>query len=142
MPSIIGAVGFLILIILLIAVISRSQDLAEKKQLLAIEERLDVLAEKINRLETTVTSKMDRVIMDLEIDKQMKVEQKPLPEQTPSPAKKEQKDEKPKVHTVKAGETLFRISQRYGLSIEQLRTYNKLDSNAKIYPRQELKLTP
>ena len=47
MPLIIGAVGFLILIILLITVISRSQDLAEKKQLLAIEERLDVLAEKL-----------------------------------------------------------------------------------------------
>jgi hypothetical protein len=32
MPSIIAAVGFLILIILLIAVLSKTQDLAEKKQ--------------------------------------------------------------------------------------------------------------
>ena len=42
-PLIIYAVGFLILIILLIVVISRSQDLAEKKQISALEERLDQL---------------------------------------------------------------------------------------------------
>jgi len=37
MPIIFSAVGYLILIILLIVVISRSQDLAEKQQISAIE---------------------------------------------------------------------------------------------------------
>lgn len=35
-----------------------------------------------------------------------------------------------KVHTVGKGETLFSISRKYGLKVEQLKTLNKLSSNA------------
>ena len=46
-----------------------------------------------------------------------------------------------KTHTVKQGDTLYRISRRYNLSVEQLRQYNKLDPKASIYPGQKLKVT-
>jgi hypothetical protein len=42
-PMMVGAVGFSILVVLLIVVLSRSQNYAEKKQVLAIEKRLDRL---------------------------------------------------------------------------------------------------
>jgi LysM repeat protein len=169
MPSIIAAVGFLILIILLIAVLSKTQDLAEKKQLLALEQRLeqldrrlggledlnkqkivsatpekqlDLLAERLDRLETNVNAKIDQAITELQRDDRTPVQQKPPKAKTPPALKKEKKDATPTVHKVQAGETLYRISRQYEISIEQLRTYNKLEPNANIYPGQELKLVP
>jgi LysM repeat protein len=169
LPSIIAAVGFLILIILLIAVLSRTQDLAEKKQLLALEQRLeqlerrlggledmnkqkivsptpetqlDLLAERLDRLETNVNAKIDQVITELQRDDRTPVQQKAPKAITPPAPKKEKKAMTPTAHKVQAGETLYRISRQYGISIEQLRTYNKLGPNAKIYPGQELKLVP
>jgi len=43
-----------------------------------------------------------------------------------------------KYHRVKAGETLFSISRRYGLSVEQLLQLNKMKKNAVIKPGQKL----
>ena len=169
MPSIIITVGFLIVIILLIAVLSRSQDLAEKKQLLMLETRLeelerrlsgientrnqstasampekqlDLVVERLDRLENLVNAKMDQVITELKPAKQTLDQPKPPLATTPPPVIKEKEDLKPKVHRVQAGETLYRISRLYGLTVEQLRTYNKLGPNASIYPGQELRLTP
>ena len=47
-----------------------------------------------------------------------------------------------KIHTVKQGENLYRISRRYNLSVDQIRQYNQLDSKADIYPGQKLKVSP
>ena len=134
-PLIMAAVGFLILIILLIVVIFRSQDLAEKKQMSAIEERID-------QLETVFTSKLDQVTKELNrLDQTMASKQAP-PAKASSPPKKEQNDIKPKIHKVQAGDSLYQISQHYGLTLDQLCSYNKLEPSSKIYPSQELKLTP
>lgn len=46
-----------------------------------------------------------------------------------------------KIHTVTQGETLYRISRRYNLTVDQLRQYNQLDSKAAIYPGQKLKVS-
>ena len=168
-PTIIAGVGFLILIILLIAVLSRTQDLAEKKQILALEQRLeqlerrlggledmntqkivsatpekqlDLLAERLDRFETSVNIKIDQVITELQRDDPTPIQQKAPKAKTPPAPKKETKEATPAAHKVQAGDTLYRISRQYGLSIEQLRTYNKLGPKANIYPGQELKLVP
>ena len=144
-----AAVGFLILIILLIVVISRSQDLAEKKQILAIEERID-------QLETVFNSKLDQITKELNrLDQTLASKQAPPVKASPSPVKvlspseevsspqeKEKNDLKPKKHKVQAGDSLYQISLDYGLTIEQLCSYNNMEPNAKIYPGQELKLAP
>jgi LysM repeat protein len=62
--------------------------------------------------------------------------------EAPKPAKQKQKEIKSTVHKVQAGETLYRISRRYGLTIDQLLKYNKLTPETKIHPGQELKLAP
>ncbi len=169
LPSIITAVGFLVLIIFGIAILSRTQDLAEFSQLKALESRLDQmekkmagvenvtpsspnafnpeqqfkqLAARLDRLEADINSKMDQIIKALESRKEP-------PTQAPAPAakasqpdKKEEKAAKPQTHKVQAGETLYRISQRYGITVEQLRKMNNLGPNTKIYPGQEIKLRP
>ena len=50
-------------------------------------------------------------------------------------------DNVPLTYTVKKGDTLYRISRRYNLSVEQLRQYNQLDQKASIYPGQKLKVS-
>lgn len=46
-----------------------------------------------------------------------------------------------KYHTVEAGETVYRITQKYNITAEQLRTWNKLTGN-NIYVGQKLKVSP
>lgn len=45
-------------------------------------------------------------------------------------------------HTVEKGETLFSISQRYDVSVEQLREWNDLGEEEYIHPGQELQVAP
>ncbi len=168
-PSIVSAVGFLVLIIFGIAILSRTQDLAEYDQLRVLASRLeqlenrlagvevasprnpdafnpekqfDLLTARLDRLEADFNSKMDRIIKTLESRKQLPIQQPAPAAKAPQPEKKEQKAAKPQTHKVQAGETLYRISQRYGITVDQLREVNNLGPDTKIYPGQELRLTP
>jgi hypothetical protein len=65
--------------------------------------------------------------------------------QTPavkSPTPKKTVKQTAKTHVVKKGETLYSISRKYGLSLNQLMTYNKLSKKSVINPGQSLKLSP
>jgi LysM repeat protein len=44
------------------------------------------------------------------------------------------------VHTVRPGETLFDISQEYGIRLKKLAKYNNLKKDARLYPDQKIKL--
>jgi len=135
-PMIMGVVGFLILVALFVVVLSRSQNYAKKKQILAIEKRLDRLDTDFTSLKIYITSKLDQAIEEMERDEQTAAEQ------NRPPAQQEQPELKPKIHKVLAGESLTRISRYYGLTIEQVRDYNNLEPNVTIYPGQKLKLNP
>jgi LysM repeat protein len=166
-PLILTGVGMLVLIILSIMVLSKAQDLAEKEHVLALESKLEKLERKLSeseqtdrfvgetpenqfnllndrmaKLETSITTKIDQLITELEVLKSTPVSKPKTKTEAPQPAKQKQKEIKPTVHKVQAGETLYRISRLYGLTIDQLRKYNKLTPDTKIYPGQELKLTP
>ncbi len=52
------------------------------------------------------------------------------------------KDAEPRYHLVRTGETLWGISRRYGLTVEELRLLNKLGPGAVIHPNQKLALGP
>jgi LysM repeat protein len=169
LPAIFSGVGFLVLIILAIAILSRTQDLAENEQLKALESRIEqlerslaggtdtdpqgpglsnsekqfaLLTERLDRVEANVNSKIDQMMAALNNRKQTAAQQAAPAAKTPPPPQKEKKTIKPKTHKVQAGETLYRIGQRYGLTVTQLREYNKLGANEKIYPGQEIKLAP
>ena len=165
LPLILTGVGILVLIILSIMVLSKAQDLAEKKHVLVLESKLDKLEHKLGdlgladsqagetpesqfnllndrlaKLETSITTKIDQMIAELEALKATTAFKQITKVEAPQPEK--QKEIKSTVHKVQAGDTLYRISQRYGLTIDQLLKYNQLTPEAKIYPGQELKLTP
>ena len=139
---IIAAVVFLIFAILFVVVFSQSQNLADKKQVLAIEKRLDQIETEFTSLKTYIASTLDRAIQEMERDTHTTAAQETPSAKNSPPPQQEQNDAEPKVHKVQPGDSLYKISRQYGLSIQQLRDYNKLESNATIFPGQELKLTP
>ena len=59
-----------------------------------------------------------------------------------STAQTAEKQTKAVHHEVLAGETLYRIGLRYGITVDQLRRPNKLEPEASIYPGQRLQIRP
>jgi LysM repeat protein len=112
------------------------------------EEELNRLGQRFNRLESTVTTQIDQILKDI-VALHQKAAQPPAAGTQPAqpvekikPAASKPKEAASQYHQVQPGETLYRIGRRYGLTVEQLRSYNKLASNAAIYPGQKLKLSP
>ena len=110
------------------------------------EQDIDLLDKKINRFESTVTTQIDQIIKELGAlhqktsQKAASVAPQPKTVEKKQPGASNKAQPTAQFHQVQAGETLFRISRRYDLSVEQLRTYNDLAPNAAIYPGQKLKL--
>ncbi|MEN8243500.1 MAG: LysM domain-containing protein [Thermodesulfobacteriota bacterium] len=97
-----------------------------------IEKRLD-------RLEASLAKRMDQVDKEL-LQLRKQLEAKPIKKSTPPPATQQKKTttERANQHVVKKGETLYSISRKYGLSVEQLRKKNGLDKNSVIHVGQKL----
>jgi len=161
-PFTIGGVGLAIIVILVVIFFSGSNDAVDSRQLLSLEakiqqmekklasigsmdqalDRLDklenklsLISERFERSNSTVTTQIDQIIKELGVLHQKS-------SQPPQPVKTVRKETKPKYHQVRSKETLWGISRRYGLTLDQLRSYNNMDSNATLQPGQRLKLTP
>jgi len=112
------------------------------------EQNLDRLNKKTDRFESTVTTQIDQIIKELGVlhqkTSQISATAAPQPKTADKrqPVASKKTETAAKFHQVQPGETLYRISRRYGLSIDQLRTYNDLAANSAIYPGQKLKLSP
>ena len=112
------------------------------------EQNLDRLDKKTDRFHSTVTTQIDQIIKELGALHQKTSQYSTAATPQPKTADKKQPVASKKgetaaqFHQVQPGETLYRISRRYGLSIEQLRAYNDLAADAAIYPGQKLKLRP
>jgi hypothetical protein len=160
--------GFLILIVLSIVVIARTYSLAEKTQMLALESRLEqlegrlgsletegglsstggsgnqliLLTERLDQLEANMTARIANIANQIQSTPHPSAPAAAVETKMPAAPIADQKETKAKIHTVQKGETLYRISRQYNLSIEQLRQYNKLDSKSSIYPGQKLNVSP
>ena len=84
----------------------------------------DELSRRIDRLEKTIAA-----------DAQRPETSTPVPEKTTIQTKTG-------YHEVRRGETLFRISQNYGLSLEQLCGLNQMTPQTPIHPGQKLLVAP
>ncbi len=164
----IAIAGFLTLIILSVVLIARTYSLAEKAQLLALESRLEqleghlaslegegvlsqtggsgnqliLLTERLDQLEANMTARIKNMVKELNTLPPKTAPESVQKAETPKQVPAAKKETKAKMHTVKQGDTLYRISRRYNLSLDQLRGYNKLGAKAAIYPGQQLYVTP
>lgn len=103
---------------------------------------------RFDRSEASMSLRMDHLAMSLDalqkktdealgkIDALEKQPAKKIVATKPAPAEKKTVE----IHTVVAGDTLFSISQRYNLSVDQLRALNKLPKGAVIHVGQKLKV--
>ena len=169
LPYIIGGVGLVFIVILFVFILSGSSDGVKLEQLQALEKRIEqlekrmatlgvmdqaleridnsekelgLIMERVDRFEGTVTTQIDQIIKELG-----KLHQKtgsaPAPKaKAAQPVAKSTTEKKTKFHEVSAGETLYSISRRYGLTVDQLREYNNIGKGATIRPGQKLKLSP
>jgi LysM repeat protein len=164
----IAIAGFLILIVLSIVIIARTYSLAEKAQLLAVQSRLEqlesrlgslegegglssaggpgnqlmLLTERLDQLEANMTARIASMANQLQSSPSPSAPAVAPEAKTAATPVADQKETQVKIHTVKKGETLYRISRHYNLSVDQLRQYNKLQPNAAIYPGQKLNVSP
>jgi LysM repeat protein len=167
-PIFIVVAGFFILIVLSIVLIARTYSLAEKAQLLALQSRIEqleshlgslegegglssaggpgnqliLLTERLDQLEANMTARIASIANQLQAAPHPSAPVAVPEAKAAAAAPAAQKETQAKIHTVKKGETLYRISRQYNLSVEQLRQYNKMDANASIYPGQKLNVSP
>ncbi len=161
-PFTIGGVGLIVIVILLVIVLSGPDDAVDDRQLQPLEvkilqlekklaamgsldqtldrvgkleQKLNLISDKFERFNSTVTTQIDQIIKELGALHQKS-------SQPPQAVKTEKKETKPKFHQVRPKETLWGISRQYGLTLDQLRSYNNMSSKATIKPGQRLKLTP
>ncbi len=162
-------IGFLILAILLILLFTRSRSSTVENKILALENQMTKLEESIaefeaiddrvaqiweqaqifeqfkerfDRSEASLMLRMDHMVKNLDsMQKQMgKSSARKAKSSTSTTVSK--KTAKKRFHTVKPGETLYKIGRQYGLTVEKMRRLNKLDDSAVIHPGQKLLVSP
>jgi hypothetical protein len=161
-PFIIGGVGIVVIVVLLVIFLSDPDDTVDSGKLQSLElkiqqlekkmaslsaldqafdrldeleQKLSLISEQYDRSNRTVTSQIDQITKDLSL-----LHQKSL--HALKPVKADQQQTIAKFHQVRAKETLWSISRQYGLTLNQLRSYNNIGPKATIQPGQRIKLTP
>jgi LysM repeat protein len=168
LPFLLGGVGLIILIAILFAFLFKGEGVSEG-DLESITDGLDRIEKRLGRLEEieTKTEAFEKQIKELQTsilelkryrtssEKQLgdisqKLEQNvakiattPVTQQKESKALSSESSAKNgQYHIVKKGETLYRISQRYGLKVDELRRLNNLKTDDEIFPEQRLLVKP
>ena len=100
-----------------------------------LEKKFSLISERSDHFIETVTTQIDQIIKELGVLHQKS-------SQAPLAVKTDQKKTISKFHQVRSKETLWAISRRYGLTLDQLRSYNNIGPKETIQPGQTLKLTP
>ncbi len=166
-PLVSLGLGFFVMIVLFIVFLSKTNDIAGKTEIISIEKRLALLEERFgkvdeideklilldmqgkkielfvdrfDRFETSLSLKMD--IINNELYTSKKKGKKTAESKKPEQKKIIKKITHLTYHEVKAKETLYQISRRYGLTVDDLRKLNRLTPEAVIHPGQKLIVAP
>jgi LysM repeat protein len=133
--------------------ISRLEGAIEKQdQTKSQDPKYNQLKERIDSLEASLSHRMDRLSQEA---KEVLAQERQAASRATAPAgasRAPARKENPRValkknasstryHTVRKGDTLYSISRKNGLSVEELRTLNHLHTGETIRPGQRLLLT-
>ena len=166
-PLILGGIGVLILIVL-IALFFGGGDTSSKKDLASLKAKLDQFEDRLARfegVEIRIASlekhkqELEKSMAEVEESKKILTQQYSLLSQrldslekgkTPvsakskaqAPQKKPTVTGKKRYHTVRSGDTLYRIANKYGISVKELCRLNNIGQNAIIQPGQKLVVSP
>ena len=111
------------------------------------EKDLAALSERITQLESSLGRRIDQIAKETTRPAAAKVESPPSKPEAPSPkpqptAAKSEKSPSAKVYIVQKGDTLYSISRRHAVSLEQLVKLNKISAKDPLLPGQKLTLGP
>ncbi len=107
-----------------------------------LEKQVSELQAKINAAgpDATFVQRVDLLAQKVDALERRKVPEAESKAKTTAPKKPQVTAEK-QVHTVQKGETLQRISKRYGVSIEEIRKLNNLSAGQPLRAGQKLRLS-
>lgn len=118
----------------------------------AIDEKLETLenqsqkfmfaVDRLDRFETSISWRMEQVDKKLAALQQAAEGVGAKPDVAPPSPVVSRNDATESTHTVSTGDTLYSISRRYGLTVEELRRANQLPEGATIYEGQKLIIVP
>ena len=112
------------------------------------ERELNSMGKRLNGFESTVSTQIDQIIKELgafhqKLDRAPAAKAQALPStEKKTAAAAPKKAAAAEFYQVQAGDTLYRISRRFGLTVAQLQSYNNIAPDAAIHPGQKLRLTP
>jgi LysM repeat protein len=113
-----------------------SQNDAAAGELAALRKTDEDLGRRFDALEKKLEGRLNLMSAAMtKLEKKAMAPPPPPPAAPKAPAKP-----KTRLHTVQKGETLYKISGKYGMSIEELRKLNSIGPDFKIYPGQKLKV--
>ena len=102
--------------------------------LAALRTQTENLAQQVQNLETKLGQNLNQINGKLAA---LEKNQKAVAPAAPA-APQKKAAAKPRIHVVKAGETLYQISRKYGLTVDQLKKLNHMGKDVTIRPGQEL----
>lgn len=115
--------------------------LADIRPALAKKSAVPDLAARLDRLETSIHSRMGQITGQISsLKKQVSAKKTVLRSKNKTSKSTEKTAAKVRLHKVKPGDTLYDIARRYGVTVKQLKQWNKLSSSGRIYPGQKLKV--
>jgi len=160
--------GILILSVILALFLGSGSDVSTEK-LAAIDAKIDLLGQRLKLIDVlenklTQIEKQEKILRQsvARTDKSQRSQAKRLDKLTKSiealqkkvatldanakalrPTKKKQTPVvEGRYHQVSAGESLYRIAQKYGITVDELLRFNNLKKNQAIYPGQKLLVVP
>ncbi len=103
--------------------------------------KIDMMEERMDKLEAVLSMKLDLIKKNIEETREKSQPvKKPQKSATPSQKKISQKNATKQYHWVRAGDTLYSISRRYGISVDELCRINKFSKGKSLYLGQKLLL--
>ena len=137
----IGA-GILGLLIMIAIISPRFSNVGIESKMISLEKKLQKLEGTLHRLQW-VEGRLEQVeLKNRQLTTFMNTVENlgTPPKRTVTQVAKERKEAL--YHQVSAGETLYGISRRYGLTVEELRRINQLKAETSIQPEQRLLIRP
>jgi hypothetical protein len=158
MPLTVMGIGLFIIILVFVVFIPVARNKVDNRQLELFDARLKELDDRLINIESAdkkidmIEERMDKVeaILSMKLDLIKKNIEETLEKNHPSErsqkstarpdAKVSQKKTTQQYHLIRKGDTLYGISLRYGISVNELCRINKISKRTSLYPGQKLLL--